>query len=414
MSQIAPNRSFRGSIAVTAVAALLCLLSTAGRAETALPTDEGAEEVLDEAWRVVGRHFYDASFSGLDWTEVGRRYRALARETSGGRPVHDLINRMLGELRASHMVLIESELYRNHVRTEHDDRKAILIGLELVLLEESYFVISVLQGGPAERAGIRRGDRIVSVNETPLERSDRLLPAGSDPGLSVPHLFRISAGRGAPVRLGIRRSNNSSTVEVREVLPERTNQIEAMRKSVRVLEREGIRIGMIHLRHLMSPRVARILEEAMEDEWRDLDGLVVDLRGRGGSAGVAKRILKVLGDLDLPVVGVIDEMTRSAKEIVAYRLRKDGIGTLVGERTQGAVLAGNFHRLSDGSVLLIAVEDVSRLTDGVTLEGLGVEPDVWIEDRIAYAGGEDRILERAIEVVVARTRGLPTRSRRFY
>lgn len=409
----APSRTTFARVAL--VFLILGVIGGTPRGALAAPTaDGGPEEVFDEVWNTVRDHFFDPDLSGLDWNEVRERYRPLARSSGGGRPLHRLINRMLGELGVSHTGIIEKEVYRDCIGAEFKNRKVLLVGLELVRLEDGYFVRSILEGGAAEKAGIRRGDRVVSIDGTRLEDSPLFFPAGSDPGLPGPPEFFIGASGADPIRIGIRRTPVGDREKGIAVVPESMNQIEAIRRSVRVVERDGLRLGVIHLRHLMSRAVARILERAIERDFAEVDGLVVDLRGRGGAPAVAMRVLRALEGFDRPLVGVIDGHSRSAKEVVAHRMRDRRIGTLVGERTQGAVLGGRFYQLSDGSVLMLATSDVDVLTDGVHLEGVGVPPHVWIEDRVRYANGEDPLLDRALEVAVARARGLPLSRRKWY
>ena len=101
-----------------------------------------------------------------------------------------------------------------------------------------------------------------------------------------------------------------------------------------------------------------------------------------------------------PVVLLINEKTRSGKELVAYGFRKYEVGPVVGTRTAGAVTAGKLFVLSDGSLLYLAVGDV--LVDGERLEGVGVAPDIEVPFDIRYAAGKDPQLDRAIEVLLER------------
>ncbi|HBP18853.1 MAG TPA: hypothetical protein DEA08_13845 [Planctomycetes bacterium] len=65
----------------------------------------------------------------------------------------------------------------------------------------------------------------------------------------------------------------------------------------------------------------------------------------------------------------------------------------MGERTQGACIACQFFELSDGSVLCLPIMDVRRLSGGVYLEGIGVQPDVRVRQLpLPYRQGQDRIL----------------------
>ena len=57
---------------------------------------------------------------------------------------------------------------------------------------------------------------------------------------------------------------------------------------------------------------------------------------------------------------------RSGKELLAYGFKKLGLGTIVGETTMGATLAGRLFVLSDGAILFLAVMDTR--TDGERLE----------------------------------------------
>lgn len=407
--------SFRWAPILAALIALVLLAGVSDLQAAAPRAEDGRpEKVFEEVWRTVRDHFYDREYSGLDWDEVAERYRPLVRRSRGGRPLHRLLNRMLAELGVSHAVVVEREVFRDHIRAEFRNRKVPRAGLSLVRLDEGYFVLSLLEGGPAEDAGIRRGDEVVSIDGTPVEASERLLPAGSDPGMPGPPVFLISAAGTDRIRIGLLRTPGEASEREFILIPRATNQIEAIRRSIRVVERGEDRLGVIHLRHLMSDPVARILENALAGDLADVDALVVDLRGRGGTTLVALRVLERFRDLAPPLVGVIDGHTRSAKEVVAYRIREEEIGILVGERTEGAVLAGQFFPLSDGSVLMLPTSDVDNLTDGVRLEGMGVKPHVWAEDRVRYANGEDPLLERALQVASALARGIALPKRAWY
>ena len=70
---------------------------------------------------------------------------------------------------------------------------------------------------------------------------------------------------------------------------------------------------------------------------------------------------------------LINEGTRSGKEVLAYGFKQYRLGELIGHRTEGAVLAATAFLIGDDGLLLLAVEDV--LVDGQRLEGVGVTPD---------------------------------------
>lgn len=94
---------------------------------------------------------------------------------------------------------------------------------------------------------------------------------------------------------------------------------------------------------------------------------------------------------------LIDGGTRSGKEVVARALQRHKRAQLVGERTAGAVVAGQPFLLADHSLLFLAVEDI--LADGERLEGVGVKPDVQVPAGLEYAEGRDPQLERALDLL---------------
>ncbi len=98
------------------------------------------------------------------------------------------------------------------------------------------------------------------------------------------------------------------------------------------------------------------------------------------------------------MVMLVNEGSRSGKEILAYGFRKYGIGPVVGTKTAGAVVGGNLRVMGDGSILYLAYADVQL--DGIRLEGVVVEPDIEVPFSLEYAQGADPQKKRAIEVAL--------------
>ncbi|MCZ6834876.1 MAG: S41 family peptidase, partial [Planctomycetota bacterium] len=131
-----------------------------------------------------------------------------------------------------------------------------------------------------------------------------------------------------------------------------------------------------------------------------------DLRGRGGSADMAIRLMRLLRDYHeqtgKPVIALIDSMTRSAKEVIAHGIRHYEIGTLVGERTAGAVLPATFEKVGEETILMYPTFRLSKYTD--LIEGVGVEPDVKAAPPGMYSAGADPILDAALDEAVRHVR----------
>ncbi len=381
---------------------------------TTTATSEEHVRVFDTCWRLVQRFFYDRDLNGLDWKEVRERYRPRALEADDGQELRRILQEMLAELDASHASVMDREVYRD-LQAELDNERTWTHGL---LLEETrpgkLFVRSLYEGGAAEAAGLTLGDEILLVNGEAPFHSERLLEAGYDPALPGPGLFFLEAGKETVIRLRVRSTPSRGSAREVELEPRWMNGVDAARNSVRIVDVDGRRIGLVHLWYCQRG-VDKVLREAIQGKLEDCDALVVDLRGRGGYVNVVDSILgcfergrsltrrlRNVRPWKKPVVFLIDERSRSAKEILAYHVRRHEVGILVGRKTEGAVLGAGFFKLPDGSILELPITRVP--VGDVDLEGLGVEPHVEVEVDLPYAQGEDPILVRGIEVALEQTR----------
>ena len=196
----------------------------------------------------------------------------------------------------------------------------------------------------------------------------------------------------------------------------------AIRDGARIIEAGGRRIGYIRIWSYASQRYQGALEEELSTgKLKDADALIWDLRDGWGGAqaeyldifnprGPDMKMTERSGDTSVaafkwrkPVALLINGGTRSGKEVLTYGFKKYGYGEVVGERTAGALLAGRGFLLSDGSFLMVAVNDVS--VDGERLEGKGVEPSIEVPFDLRYAAGRDPQLDKAVEVLTAAPRG---------
>jgi carboxyl-terminal processing protease len=407
---------------IASTVALAVVMTIAVATAPTFAREGGNAQVFDEAARLVRDNFYDPKLRGLDWDAVIARHRPdyLASDNAKGKS--DAINAMLAELDASHMIHATPEEPRYYQLVDifrfglRDSIPKHLpygvsypgIGVFTREIEGKTFVSGVIAGLAAAKAGVLVGDEIVAVDDKPFQ------PVES---------FRGKVG--ASVKLSLRRERGGA-VSVVELRPDRIEPGKAfgtaMREGARLIEANGKRIGYIHVWSYAGRGYQDILtEELATGKLKDADALIWDLRDGWGGAqpqyldlfnarGPDMTFTERSGETDFasfkwrkPVALLVNEGTRSGKEVLAYGFKKYGYGEVIGTRTAGALLAGRGHLLSDGSFLMVAVNDVA--VDGERLEGRGVAPTIEVPFDIRYAGGADPQLDKAVEVLSEGTRG---------
>ena len=286
------------------------------------------------------------------------------------------------------------------------------VGLVLAVRGDSLVVRSVVPGGPADRAGITSGDRLVSIDGKRLTGPDLAGAAA-----------RVRGPEGSEVRLGV----VSGGSPVRQLTLTR-REISAPRVLSRLETVGGRKVGYVRL-----PRFIRGSAGALGDAVKRLRGrgavaLVLDVRQDPGglvreAVGVAgvflppdtpvvvteglhspRRTLSTSGDPvagDLPLAVLVDQGSASASEIVAGALRDADRGTLVGGHTFGKALVQTNLPLRDGGALKLTT--ARYLTpDGYDLAKRGLPPDVAVADDPDTPA--DEVLQRGLRQALA---GLP-------
>jgi carboxyl-terminal processing protease len=374
---------------------------------------------FDQVWELVRDRFYDPRLNGLDWQAARTRYRPQAIAASSREEAAVAINEMLSELGASHTHyyttgdpayyqladIFAGALEHHGLRRLFPDSEVAYPGIGAFTEANSggVFVTGVIEDSPAHTAGVLVGDEILSADDRPFR------PVES---------FRGKVG--VPVSLKIRRAPGAAPIAINvtpaDLHPEEMF-LRGLKASARVIRAgENARIGYVHVWSYASHRYQSALEELIgEGALKDADALIWDLRGGWGGAqpqyldlfnprAPTMQVKDRNGETGLvdvkwrkPVAMLINQGTRSGKEVLAYGFKEYRLGELIGQRTEGAVLAATAFLIGDDGLLLLAVEDV--LVDGQRLEGVGVEPTIEVKFDSRYAAGADPQLDRAVEVL---------------
>ena len=399
------------AVAPIAASAVMAWAPAASEPETDL------RAAFDEIHTTVQEQFLDPAMAGVDWPALGAEYRQRIDSETTIDEFGIIVNQMLDALGTSHTHLYTVSdpayfqllsIFRapldEEIRRAHPDNVALRypgIGIFTRQIEDQVFVSGVLDGFPAAKAGVRVGDRIIDVDGKPF------------------HPIRSFEGRvDQEVQLCVQRTRASSEPLAIAVTPIMLDPapllLSAATESVRVVDRPPHRIGYIHLWSFAGEAYFELLkDELTHGRLRDADAVVVDLRDGWGGANPEylnlfnRQIPSITyrtrdGEVRVmdsqwrkPVALLVNEGTRSGKEIFAYAFQKHGIGPVVGVCTAGAVVAGRPFLIRPGLLLYLAVMDAQ--VDGERLEGRGVQPDVTVPFDIRYANGADPQLDAAIE-----------------
>jgi carboxyl-terminal processing protease len=278
------------------------------------------------------------------------------------------------------------------------------VGITLTKRHDAVVVEAVLADGPAAAAGIRIGDRILSVDGQSTSKQEAATVAGRMAGPEASSVHLVWRARDSRIR--------DADIE-RILIPPRTVFVDRAAEML-VLRLTGFSRNT-------SEAIAEEIAKALESR-RPPDGIVIDLRGNHGGllaeavtvadellpAGVAaieqgrdpaaNRVwYSANGELakGVPLVVLVDGRTASAGEVLAAALADRGRAVVVGSSTLGKGLVQTFTTLPDGGELFVTW---SRMLAprGWPIQGLGVLPQV------CTSRGE-RALERQLESLAAGT-----------
>lgn len=285
------------------------------------------------------------------------------------------------------------------------------IGAEIGIRDDVLTVIAPLAGTPAERAGLRSGDRILEIDgastlDLPLEEA----------------VARIRGERGTAVKLLVHAASAKDGSASREVSIVRdVISIESVQADARMTP-SGAPVALVRVSHFNGDTVERFDGAVRELLARGDRGVILDLRNDPGGFLDAAIVLagewieqKVvvrerandgrteehrssgLARLQaLPTVVLVNEGSASASEIVAGALQDYGNARIVGTQTFGKGTVQHLNGLPDGSALKLTIAE--WLTpSGRSIEKNGITPDVVVEiSEEDVAAKRDPQLDRAL------------------
>jgi len=284
------------------------------------------------------------------------------------------------------------------------------VGIVIGIRDEMLTVISPIKGTPAEKAGVKAGDKIIKVDDTNTIK------------MSIDKIVEIIRGEiGTDVVLTLIRKDNDEPIEIK-----------ITRDTIKIptidTEQKENGIFIIKLYNFSAGSTDAFRNALREFILSGNDKLILDLRGNPGgflnaSVEIASWFLpagKVVArenfgggkedvlykskgyDIfnNLPFIILVDQGSASASEIVAGALREHGVATLVGEKT--------FGKGSVQEVVPVTTETSLKITiakwltpNGLSISDEGLTPDVEVKiTKEDVEVDKDPQIEKAIEILL--------------
>ncbi len=286
------------------------------------------------------------------------------------------------------------------------------LGVELKTHPDNLEIVSVIAEGPAGRAGITGGDRIVEVDGTSVEQHGSEVAAdalrgleGSDVSLVIKH----ANGERKPFRLRRRRVDIPSVEDIRLIDPAagigyirlssfQKTTVREFDAALWELHEQGMKALIVDVRG--NP--GGLLNAAVDISDRFLtDGVIVSTRGRNPLEDYVHRA-KPAGTWGVPLVVLVDENSASASEIFAAAMGDHQRATIVGHQSYGkGSVQGIFPmNVGGGGVRLTTAKFYSPT--GTTISQRGVTPGVNVQTTArageSRGGDTDDILRVGTEI----------------
>jgi carboxyl-terminal processing protease len=304
--------------------------------------------------------------------------------------VYGAVDGMMSRL-DPHSVFMRPDVYRQM----RDDTTGEFdgLGLELTVQDGELTVISPVVESPGERAGLRPGDRVLSIDGSPTKE------------MSLAEATRRMKGAaGTKVTLEIMREGFTAPQKLVLV----RDRIRTQSVDVRVLD-AGRRYAYVRIRTFQErtdKNLMRALDDARAQMAGQIRGLVLDLRNNPGglldqavrvsdvflssgiivtTAGRGRRNVEVerAHEKDTepayPLIVLVNKGTASASEIVAGALQDHGRAVIMGTPSFGKGSVQTIIELEDGSGLKLTVARYYTPKNR-SIQERGIAPDVVVAD----------------------------------
>jgi carboxyl-terminal processing protease len=282
------------------------------------------------------------------------------------------------------------------------------IGAEIGIKKNQLMVIAPLPESPAQKAGLRPGDKILAIDSTSTFGMDVSVAVSKirGPATTSVKLTILREGWKKPVDYTVHRAKiNVPPVSV-SMKPGHVAYIRLMQfnentymdfsKAIGQIKRDGATSLVLDLRN--NP--GGLLDSAISiaSEWLPEGTVIVSQRNNANSED--KRVSSGEHALvGMKTVVLVNGGSASASEILSGALQDNKVAVIVGEKTFGKGVVQDYHYLPDGSSLKLTVAEWFT-PNGNSINEKGITPDTEVkEDFENEEVGQDVMIDKAIEIL---------------
>ena len=282
--------------------------------------------------------------------------------------VNDLVEKAMPQILAEldpHSVYISAK----DVQQANDDLRGSFsgVGIEFTIRQDTLHVQQVISNGPAERAGVIAGDKIVMVDDKPF--TGKTLT-------NEEAMHRLKGPKDTKVKLGILRYGER---KVRSITVTRG---EVPTKSVTATYMLDSKTGYIRIKNFGENTYPELLIALAKLSQESFQSLCIDLRGNTG--GYLQSAVQIANEFlpknrlivytqgrksprqeyrsdgrgsyqHIPLIILIDETSASASEILAGAIQDNDRGTIIGRRSFGKGLVQQPIVFGDQSMIRLTI-----------------------------------------------------------
>jgi carboxyl-terminal processing protease len=348
-----------------------------------------------KAWNILSDKFVAASSTTATTTDEQKMYGAISGLAASFNDPYTVF-----------FPPVQNEIFQSDVRGNFDG-----VGMEVAVQNGVLTVVAPLKGTPADRGGVKSGDKIIDINgkttaNMTADESIALIRGAA--GTSV-DLTLVRAGVKDPIDVSLVRETIDIPTIKSQLLPNGIFEIDLYSFSAtspdlfRQALRQFVESGSSKLLIDLRGNPGGYLEAAIDiASWFLPPGKVVvseDFGGKQDPIVYRSRGYDIFNK-NLKMVILVDGGSASASEILAGALQEQGVATLVGEKTFGK---GSVQELVDITPDTSLKVTIARwLTpDGHSIAEQGITPNVVVPyTKEDAAAGVDPQKDKAISILL--------------